>query len=117
MGKRHLYQAMHIIPDWWGVVITKVDINNKVFFQCIREAEKNPYQVRISIARMLWKDEALQILEKRNLASGIRSKPREIIYKRLADSVDMKTLKQQVNSLLITREGWRSDARLVSCGD
>ena len=117
VGKRHLYQAMHIVPDWWGVKIAKVDVDNEVFFQTIRKAEINPMPLGISIARLLWKDEALNILEKRNIAEGIRSKPREMIYKRLVDSLDIKTLQKYVRSLLIDREYKQADTQLASCGD
>ncbi|MFZ3055018.1 MAG: sce7726 family protein [Minisyncoccales bacterium] len=108
VGKRHLYQAMQIIPDWWGVIIAKINCD-QVFFQTIREPENNNNQVKVSIARLLWKEEALRILENKNGADGVRYKPREFIYERLANISDIDTLKKQVNTLLISREGWRSD--------
>ncbi|AII59488.1 hypothetical protein X793_03925 [Dehalococcoides mccartyi CG4] len=117
VGKRHLYQAMHIVPDWWGVTIAKVDVDKGVFFQTIREAEINQNQKGISIARLLWRSEALSILERQNEATGVRSKPREFVYERLASVLDTDTLKKQVSSLLISREGWRSDVPLLSGGD
>ncbi len=117
VGKRHLYHAMHIIPNWWGVVIAKVNANNKVFFQTIRETGDNKNQDGTSIARLLWREEALRILEEKNEADKVRHKPREFIYEKLADVLDTETLKQRVNSLLISREGWRSDALLASSGD
>ncbi len=117
VGKRHLYQAMHIIPDWWGVIVAKIDIKNDcVIFQTIREAEKNNEQIGLSIARLLWREEALQILEERKIADGIRHKPREFIYERLAGALDTDTLKKQVSTLLISREGWRSGSQLTSNG-
>ncbi len=116
VGKRYLYQAMHMIPDWWGVTVAKLDTNNHVIFQIIREPENNKEQIGISIARLLWRGEALQILEKRNSADGVRNKPREFIYERLADVMDTATIKEQVSTLLISREGWRSDVPLVLNG-
>jgi len=116
VGKRHLYQAIHIIPDWWGVTIAKIETDRGVFFQTIRKAEQNQNQLGISIARLLWKKEALQILEEQNEAAGVRCKPREFIYERLAGILDTDTLKKQVSSLLISREGWRSDVPLMSNG-
>lgn len=117
VGKRHLYQAMHIIPDWWGVTMAKVDVDKGVFFQTIRETETNQNQKGISIARLLWRSEALNILEEQNEATGVRCKPRESVYEKLAGVLDTDTLMKQVSSLLISREGWRSDAPLLSNGD
>ncbi len=117
VGKRHLYQAMHIIPEWWGVMVAKIDINNRIIFQTIRKAERNNAQNILSVARLLWREEALQILEERNKANGLRNKPRRFIYERLADTLDFKTLKQLVSTQLISREDWRSDQPLTLCGD
>ena len=111
VGRRHLYKAIHIIPDWWGVMIAIINENNKMVFHVIREAGDNQKQVGISIARLLWKEEALQILERKNKAEGFRSKPRKLVYERLTNVIGMNTLKKQVrNTLLVTRKAWRSDA-------
>lgn len=114
VGKHHLYHAINIIPDWWGITIAKIDTNHKIYFQTIREAEDNPDQIGISIAQLLWRQEALQILEEQNKAKGVRSKPREIIYQKLANILDVNDLKEKVrHTLLISRRGWRSDKLLV----
>ncbi|MEA3463613.1 MAG: sce7726 family protein [Patescibacteria group bacterium] len=118
VGKRHLYDAINLVPDWWGIMLAKVDTNNMIIFNTIREDNNNPGQVGISIARLLWREEALQILEKRNKATGVRSKPREFIYERLANTLNVDDLKEQVRyALLISREDWRSDLRLILNGD
>lgn len=108
VGKHHLYDAINIIPDWWGIIVARVNSNGKVIFHNIRVAENNPVQVKISIARLLWRDEALRILEERNRARGVRSKPRETIYRRLAEVLEMDVLKAKVReTLLISRKDWR----------
>lgn len=117
VGKQHLYRAINVIPDWWGISIAKIDITHKIYFQTIREAENNPTQTGISIARLLWRQEALQILEDQKKAKGIRSKPREFIYRRLADVLDLNDLKKKVRqTLLVSRRDWRSDKLLMLNG-
>lgn len=118
VGKHHLYRAINIIPDWWGITVAKIDANHKIFFQNIREAEDNPNQIGVSIARLLWRQEALQILEEQNIAKGVRSKPRELIYQRLSNALDADDLKEKVrHALLISRGDWRSDKLLVLSDD
>ena len=118
VGRRHLYNAINIIPDWWGIMIAKIDANKNVTFHTIRKADDNPEQIGVSIARLLWRVEALQILEDQNKAIGFRSKPRDLIYKRLASILDMETLKDKVkDTLLVSRKDWRSDVQLMSSGD
>ena len=118
VGKRYLYQAIHIVPEWWGIIVAKSDTNNRIVFQVIRKPVINKNQQKeVSIARLLWREEALQILEKQNKAGGMKHEPREVIYNKLADVLDLKALKQTVSELLISREGWRSDLQLVTSGD
>jgi len=118
VGKRHLYNAINIIPDWWGIMVARIDANNEVVFYTIREAEDNKEQIGISIARLLWREEALQILEEQNKATGFRSKPRDLIYERLASVLDTETLKERVRyTLLVSREDWRSGVQLALSGD
>lgn len=118
VGKRHLYDAINLIPDWWGIMVAKVNRNNKIIFHTIRKAEDNKKQVGISIARLLWREEALQILEEKNKATGVHSKPRESIYERLANTLNVDTIKEKVRyTLLVSREDWRSDLPPMSSGD
>jgi hypothetical protein len=116
VGKRHLYDAIALVPDWWGIRIAKVDGNNKVFFHWIRKPKRNTKQDQIAIARLLWRQEALSILEQEGKVYGVRSKPRAAIYQRLSQVLDQKTLSKKVRSALIFREDWRLDAPLVSNG-
>ncbi len=116
VGKSHLHEAINVVPDWWGITIAKIDSANVVVFSCIREAKKNLKQDTISIARLLWKDEALEILEEAGQADGIRSKTRGFIYERLSEAFDQKILQEKVRNVLFFREGWRSDSPLVLNG-
>lgn len=107
VGKQHLYEAIHIVPDWWGIMIAKIN-KGKVVFHKIREPEDNKEQDKVSIARLLWREEALQILKECGQADGVRSKPREFIYKKLANVLDDGILKEKVRRTLLTpREDWR----------
>lgn len=109
VGKQHLYQAMQIVPEWWGIKIAKINSANRVIFQTIREAEENRKQESVSIARLLWRGEALRILEGHDRAEGVRSKPRDFIYARMADRLDKETLKGEVRNVLLNSRGdWRS---------
>lgn len=119
VGQRYLLDAMHHIPEWWGVVLAKTNKQGKLVFYSIREAKNNENeQVPVSIARMLWREEALRILEDRNEADGIRSKPREIIYQKLADTLkdDINALKKHVNLTLTSRAERQSVVPLMSSG-
>jgi len=116
VGKSHLFDAINTVPDWWGITIAKIDSDNSVVFSCIRVAKDNTKQDSVSIARLLWRDEALDILERVGKADGLRSKPRSFIYERLTETFDQRALEEKVREVLFFREDWKSDAPLVLNG-
>src|SRR3989344_3157091 len=77
VGKQHLFNAINMVPDWWGVIVAKINKNNSVVFTSIREEEFNKNQQGVCIAKLLWKKEALKILEETGQAKGVYSKPRQ----------------------------------------
>jgi hypothetical protein len=118
VGKKHLIEAIQTIPEWWGILVAKiVDSNGKIQFYSIREAEQNPYQDCVSLASLLWKDEAINILEDINKAHGVRSKAREFIYERLAEVFDKKTLSTKVSEYICARSDWRFGISCIPSGD
>jgi len=109
VGTKHFIDASKMIPDWWGIETAHIDEDESVFFNQIRKPAENPGQNNIAIARLLWRQEALDKLENLGKAEGVRSKPREVVYERLVSSIELKPLKQYVRSVLhSSRQDWRS---------
>lgn len=108
VSKDHLHEAIKLIPDWWGIIIAKmIESNGGIKFCTIRKPEKNHFKDSLSIAKLLWRAEALNILERINQANGVRSKSRQVIYERLVTILDQKTLGDEVRRCLRTRINWR----------
>lgn len=116
VGKNHLYEAIKMIPDWWGVIIAKADVDGNVVFNTIRKEENNKEQNQLSVAKLLWREEALRILEDIDEAKGLRSKPRDLIYTKLSAVLDQKTLNKKVRETIFFRADWRSESPLLSYG-
>ncbi|MCH7883566.1 sce7726 family protein [Patescibacteria group bacterium] len=116
VGKSHLYDAINIVPDWWGIMIAKFDAEESIVLQYIREPKDNKEQDSVEIARLLWREEALEILEKTGEARGFRSKPRDVIYEKLSTIFDQQNLGKEVREALFSRRDWRSDVLPVLNG-
>ncbi|WP_198541163.1 hypothetical protein [Parafrankia soli] len=58
--------------------------------------------------QLLWRDEALAELAERGLARGFRSKPRLVLWERLAAEVPLDELKAAVCAQLKGRTDWRT---------
>jgi len=116
VGKSHLFEAFKLVPDWWGIMTARVDENGLVSFNTIRQAEENEALEPTAVAKLLWKDEALHILEEAGEISGLRSKPRIVIYEKLSELFDQDTLTEKVREVLCFRTDWRPDSPLVQNG-
>jgi hypothetical protein len=117
VAKNHLCNAIKLVPDWWGIILAKPSANDdRVSLVTLRDAEENPEKQKVAIASLLWRDEALQLLEEVGEAKGVRSKPRRFLYERLASVLDDVSLRAKVRKCLLTRVGWRSAIPRTSSG-
>ena len=113
VGKKHIINAIDVIPIWWGIQLVTKAQNDKLQIYNIRQPEKNQEQDSISLARLLWRQEALNILEEYKQDKGVRSKPREDIYKKMSIVLDTQDIENKVSATLRNRVNWRPDAQLV----
>lgn len=108
VGKHHINEAIRLIPEWWGVTLAKIsESNGAISLFELRESDVNPKKDSLAIARLLWRGEALNILEELGSAEGVRSKPREFVYKRLVEILQQEDLCDRVRNRLFERTGWR----------
>ncbi len=117
VGQAHIIDAIPIIPDWWGIKLAKLYSDNKVTLLEIRPSLDNPGYDSMSIARLLWRQEALDILESIGKDAGVKSKRREIIYERLASELSLQDLRDNVREKLSIRQDWRVGQLLPQYGD
>ena len=108
VGFSHVYEALEIIPDWWGVKIAKTNTTGDVIFSAIRESMPNTNKDKDAIVRLLWREEALRILKDKKQDIGVRSKPKAVIYERLITMLEEDELSAIVRQFLRSRPLWRS---------
>lgn len=108
VGWRLVLEVMRTAPRWWGVMLAEYNSRGRVRVMDLRRPERNPSPDPLAIAQLLWRDEAMAILESRSAASGFRSRPRQDIYRRIVELVpDTGKLGTLVCSAIRRREGWR----------
>jgi hypothetical protein len=111
VGYRHAYEALQVVPSWWGVVLVEMKPGGSIKFHAARNPEPNPEPVALAIASLLWRSEALMLLEKYGSSAGVKSKSRTAIYERLAASLDLDCLRCEVRNQLRSRTHWRVDSK------
>lgn len=99
--------ALSILPDWWGIVVATPGPRGGVYLTKHRDAEPNSGLDRRSIARLLWKSEAIDLLKARGYPRTIERDPRAKLYDRLCDQMTVLELQTEVASKLMERDNWR----------
>lgn len=118
VGWRHVVAAMRLVPAWWGVSLVERGPRGGIRFSPLRVPEQNPTPDPQVLVSLLWRDEALALLEELGCAAGVRSKTKAAIYSRLMESVsDYGTLRTHVCTALKSRSNWRSAAQPATGGD
>lgn len=104
VGKKHIIEALRLIPEWWGITVARNDNYDRVprLIQ-IREAVYNPNQNLHIIAHLLWKDEMLNILSSMGMSKRLSNKPKQYVCNILVSSIHQDELKTHVRRILISR--------------
>ncbi len=89
-------------PEWWGQIAV-FDAGDRLGLRVVRQAQLNPKLDPISIAKLLWRDEALEVLRGAGGARGVMTKSRKIVWKRLIESVSLDDLRSAVRAALKRR--------------
>jgi len=118
VGYRHAYDALIMVPEWWGVRLAEMSKPNGIMtLSDARSACDNPEVDLNAVTALLWRNEALALLDEMGAASGLRSKARREIYRRLVDLSDPDLLRFRVRQQLKFRQASRAVAQQMSYGD
>jgi hypothetical protein len=109
VGSRHVGAAEDAVPTWWGLTIATGDVGC-IRLRSARKGRRNPSPDPYLVAQLLWRDEAVAVLEKFNLATGFRSKSVRLIHERLAAELPLADLGFEVRSMLKRRQLWLGQA-------
>ena len=108
VADNHATRARDMLPSWWGV-IEATGGSGHVELHDVASPQMNPNIRAESLAQLLWRDEVLEELTQRGLDTGYRSKPRVVLWERLAAEVSLDELRHVVRARLKARERWRVD--------
>lgn len=106
VAEQHAAKAGALVPEWWGSLIASLQSDGSVALTPERPALLNPSIEPLQLARLLWRPEALSILERHGQDKGVRSASAEKVFYRLACTVPLDVLRQEVRETLKARPTW-----------
>jgi hypothetical protein len=104
-GEAASRRASGIVPEWWGLWSAS-ETEQRVGFSVLREPLPNPAPDAFSIAQLTWRDEAYRILDRRQLAGGLRKASRWMLWQALADQLPLSMLQREVREAIKARPDW-----------
>jgi hypothetical protein len=110
VGARHLQAIASVVPPWWGILVLDDRLGNEASLQFLRPESLNPDLDGFALVQLLWRDEALALLQAKGLGAGLKSKPRRYLWEALAENLALSDLREVVRTQLKARQGWRSAA-------
>ncbi|GEP54648.1 sce7726 family protein [Reyranella soli] len=105
VGKKHVQAAKKVVPRWWGITVAKLGPGG-VGLTPQRTPKTNPSIDSYLLAKLLWRQEAIEALAAKNLAAGWRSKSVDDLHQRLASELPVSELASIVRSALKERSAW-----------
>jgi hypothetical protein len=117
VGNRYQDIIHKHIPNWWGIIVSARGNRNTINFHLVRKAYKNKQIQPISIARLLWRNEVVEILAKENISPKLLRQPRATLYEYLTSIFEISELEKMVIKYLKQRKNWRYPLSTLLCDD
>jgi len=73
----------------------------------IRKADRNLLVDSFSLAQLLWKEEAINVLQKHGIAKGFKTKRKWLIWEKLSHSFSVEELSCEIRKTLKSRTDWK----------
>ncbi|MBO0953223.1 sce7726 family protein [Fibrella forsythiae] len=103
---KYVHRVASLVPYWWAIWLI-YEKDGKILKTIVREGERNTNIDAFSVAQLLWREEALNLLVKLDLAKGMRTKRRWLLWQHLAENVPVDRLCEYTRQYLKERSAWK----------
>lgn len=107
VSENHYDKALEIVPEWWGIYTVRKN-SKRAFLKRERMAKQNKNVDSLSLLKLLWKDELVELLEMHNYQKSTKSKTRLALCELIDPIVSLIEVKKFVRSKLKNRTDWRA---------
>lgn len=110
VGARHHDAALTLIPPWWGVLRVQARARGVTLVQ-ERRGRLNRGVLPGALVSLLWRDQALALLESRGLARGLRSAGRTALWDALTEHLSVAELQVEARAAIRAQRAWLATHR------
>jgi hypothetical protein len=101
-GTSLLEAVLEVMPAWWGIWIVRRLEDGALVMEQLRQAGVNPSQDIRSLASMLWREEAVSLLE-HEVGAQPKKASRAALCETIVQTFDLATLRRHVARRLVER--------------
>ncbi|WP_336151284.1 sce7726 family protein [Acinetobacter ursingii] len=117
VAENHFKDVMISTPEWCGLILVTKGPRGGVSFRSMRRAKLNPNVDFFSLAHILWKSEAIDLLYQYGVTERLEYKTRKELYKQLNQVMTVQQLALEIKTKLLKRGNWRADEQPLSYDD
>jgi hypothetical protein len=116
VGNKLIQRAGQLIPSWWGIIHLEKR-GTKILTRRERRAESNPCVEAMSIANLLWHNEAIAILNRYQKQKSDARLTRIEVMTMLAEVLPLKKLQEEVREAIKIRSTLRAASPQIQYAD
>ena len=114
-GASHLEGVRDLVPAWWGISVAR-SADGTVRLGPEREAHPNPQVDVRAVVELLWRDEALSLLQEHGGGRKLYRYSRDRMWDMLVERIPPTQLCKIVRATLKSRANWRTPATAPEAG-
>lgn len=103
-GSAHFDAGLQVVPSWWGVIRVSRGLGGVLVSELVRAARPHDEQDPHSLAMFLWREEALEALEREGGQVAPKRATRTQLHEQLAAALSVPALRDLVSQVLLGRE-------------
>ncbi len=103
----HINELLDIIPEWCGVIQVQKGNRGAIHFSNIRHPNINPETDSVSLAHLLWRNEAVELLNLLGADPAILKYPKIKLYQHLSNLISIRELSNWIKEQFLKRDNWR----------
>lgn len=103
VGRKHLHSVVSRVPDSWGIIVA-LKTEGEIKLIDLRKASKNDSISRLHTAQLLWRTEAIKVLDEAGESRGLKSKPKHDLQLRLLELFSLGQIQAQVRKSILARQ-------------
>ena len=105
VSEKHCQSALTIIPDWWNVLVAAPGTRRVKLVQ-VRQGSLNRDVKPYALASLIWRGQALEILDMRGLSKGLSSAPRQKLWDALVHYLPLSELQDETRKAIRVQRQW-----------